>query len=156
MAPSCTRHRDLLDLNMDSNIAPAGASLPQGNMQQQHASLSTTCTYYLCLCLVHDAQMYNSTGLIGLLATTTDGSAVAAADALTAKLQGVAKAAGDAQLAAAKQVALGGYQSAISAKSGVVQDMGLQLLSRGKFSAQVGCCCCCCALEVGASSALGH
>jgi processing peptidase subunit alpha len=81
-------------------------------------------------------QMYNSTGLIGLMATTTDGSAVAAADALTVKLQGAAKAAGDVQLAAAKQVALGGYQSAISAQSGVVQDMGLQLLSRGKFSAQ--------------------
>lgn len=84
--------------------------------------------------------MYNSTGLIGLLATTTDGSAVAAADALTVKLQGAAKATGDVQLAAAKQVALGGYQSAISAQSGVVQDMGLQLLSRGKFSAQVGHC----------------
>ncbi len=82
--------------------------------------------------------MYKSTGLIGLLGTTdgSSGSTAAAADALAAKLKGLMAAAGDSQLAAAKQVALGGYQSAISAKSGVVQDMGLQLLSRGKFSAQ--------------------
>lgn len=88
------------------------------------------------LCLVLP-QMYKSTGLIGLMGTTTSSSssAAAAADALTKKLQALTSAS-DASLAAAKQLALGGYQSAISAKAGVVQDMGLQLLSRGKFSAQ--------------------
>jgi predicted Zn-dependent peptidase len=82
--------------------------------------------------------MYKTTGLVGVMGTTTSGSssAAAAADALTAKLKGLAAATNDASLAAAKQLALGGYQSAISAKAGVVQDMGLQLLSRGKFSAQ--------------------
>lgn len=82
-------------------------------------------------------QMYKSTGLIGLMGTTTSSSssAAAAADALTQKLQALTSA-NEASLAAAKQLALGGYQSAISAKAGVVQDMGLQLLSRGKFSAQ--------------------
>lgn len=82
--------------------------------------------------------MYKTTGLIGLMGTTTSSSssAAAAADALTQKLQAVASATDDKHLAAAKQLALGGYQSAISAKAGVVQDMGLQLLSRGKFSAQ--------------------
>eukprot|EP00882_Tetradesmus_deserticola_P001792 GHRQ01001924.1.p1 GENE.GHRQ01001924.1~~GHRQ01001924.1.p1 ORF type:complete len:368 (+),score=180.54 GHRQ01001924.1:230-1333(+) len=81
-------------------------------------------------------QMYTSTGLIGLMGTTSSGSSAAAADALTAKLKALASSTSDAQLAAAKQTALGGYQSAISARSGVVQDMGLQLLARGKFSAQ--------------------
>lgn len=82
-------------------------------------------------------QMYKSTGLIGVMGTTTTGSssAVAATDALTKKLQGLT-AVSAASLAAAKEVALGGYQSAVSAKAGVVQDMGLQLLSRGKFSGQ--------------------
>lgn len=82
-------------------------------------------------------QMYKSTGLVGVMGTTTSSSssAAAAADALTKKLQGLGSA-NEASLAAAKQLALGGYQSAISAKAGVVQDMGLQLLSRGKFSAQ--------------------
>lgn len=81
--------------------------------------------------------MYKSTGLIGLMGTTTTGSstAAAAADALIKKLQALTST-NDASLAAAKQLALGGYQSAISAKAGVVQDMGLQLLSKGKFSAQ--------------------
>lgn len=81
-------------------------------------------------------QVYKSTGLIGVMGTTSSGSSAAAADALTAKLKALASSTGEAQLAAAKQVALGGYQSAISARSGVVQDMGLQLLARGKFSAQ--------------------
>lgn len=83
-------------------------------------------------------QMYRSTGLIGLLGTTTSGSgaAAAAADGLTKKLTGLASGASEGALAAAKQLALGGYQAAISAKGGVVQDMGLQLLCRGKFSAQ--------------------
>eukprot|EP00879_Flechtneria_rotunda_P000588 GHRR01000697.1.p1 GENE.GHRR01000697.1~~GHRR01000697.1.p1 ORF type:complete len:485 (+),score=217.93 GHRR01000697.1:113-1567(+) len=83
-------------------------------------------------------QMYKTTGLIGLLGTTTgdSSSSAAAADVLNNKLQGLTKSVGDAQLSAAKQVALGGYQYAIAAKSGVVQDMGLQLLARGKFSAQ--------------------
>jgi hypothetical protein len=81
--------------------------------------------------------MYKTTGLIGLMGTTTtsSSSATAAADALTKKLQALSSSS-EAHLAAAKQLALGGYQSAISAKGGVVQDMGLQLLSRGKFSAQ--------------------
>lgn len=79
--------------------------------------------------------MYKTTGLIGMVGTAS-GSATAAADALTAKLKSLASSVNDAQLAAAKQHALTGYQSAISAKSGVVQDMGLSLLTRGKFSAQ--------------------
>jgi hypothetical protein len=82
------------------------------------------------------AQVYKSTGLIGVMGTTGSGSSAAAADALTSKLKSLASSTNEAQLAAAKQVALGGYQSAISARSGVVQDMGLQLLARGKFSAQ--------------------
>lgn len=94
--------------------------------------LSSACSATAILAAV---QMYKNTGLIGLLGTTA-GSTAAAADALTAKLKGLASATGDAQLAAAKQHALTGYQSAISARSGVVQDMGLQLLARGKFSAQ--------------------
>jgi hypothetical protein len=83
-------------------------------------------------------QMYKSTGLIGLMGTTTSGSsaAAAAADALTQRLQALASATDDKHLAAAKQLALGGYQSAISGRAGMVQDMGLQLLARGKFSAQ--------------------
>lgn len=92
----------------------------------------------LCLCaVVVWLQMYKSTGLIGIMGTTSSSSssAAAAADALTQKLQGLSSA-NEAQLTAAKQLALGGYQSAISAKGGVVQDMGLQLLSRGKFSAK--------------------
>lgn len=80
-------------------------------------------------------QMYKTTGLIGLVGTASS-NATAAADALTAKLKSLASSVGDAQLAAAKQHALSGYQSAISAKSGVVQDMGLSLLARGKFSAK--------------------
>eukprot|EP00878_Enallax_costatus_P011889 GHUV01012413.1.p1 GENE.GHUV01012413.1~~GHUV01012413.1.p1 ORF type:complete len:297 (+),score=111.87 GHUV01012413.1:1051-1941(+) len=80
-------------------------------------------------------QMYKSTGLIGMVGTAS-GSATAAADALTSKLKSIASSVKDAHLTAAKQHALAGYQSAISAKSGVVQDMGLSLLSRGKFSAQ--------------------
>lgn len=79
--------------------------------------------------------MYKSTGIIGLVGTAS-GSATAAADALTSKLKSIASSVKDAQLAAAKQHVLAGYQSAITAKSGVVQDMGLSLLSRGKFSAQ--------------------
>lgn len=78
--------------------------------------------------------MYKTTGLIGLVGTASS-NATAAADALTAKLKSLASSVGDAQLAAAKQHALSGYQSAISARSGVVQDMGLSLLARGKFSA---------------------
>lgn len=104
---------------------------------------SSVLTRLLCLCPspaptpnVNCPQVYKSTGLIGVMGTTSSGSSAAAADALTAKLKALASSTGEAQLAAAKQVALGGYQSAISARSGVVQDMGLQLLARGKFSAQ--------------------
>jgi len=89
------------------------------------------------MCLLLCVQMYKSTGLVGVMGTTTtsSSSAAAAADALTQKLQALTSAP-EASLAAAKELALGGYQSAISAKGGVVQDMGLQMLSRGKFSAQ--------------------
>lgn len=78
-------------------------------------------------------SLYNKTGLVGLMATTA-GGAGKALDALSSKLEALAKGPSDAALAAAKSLALGGYQSAIAAKTGVVQDMGLQLLARGKFS----------------------
>lgn len=100
---------------------------------------SSSSAFSACLptCLPACLQLYKGTGLVGLMGTTTSSSssAAAAANALTQKLQALSST-NEASLAAAKQLALGGYQSAISAKGGVVQDMGLQLLSRGKFSAQ--------------------
>lgn len=64
-------------------------------------------------------QLYKSTGLIGLRATTTPGGAAKALDALTARLEALAKGPSEGALAAAKGVALGGYQSAIAAKVGL-------------------------------------
>jgi hypothetical protein len=79
--------------------------------------------------------MYRSTGLIGLMGTTTPGAAVAAAGALTSRLEAVAKSVSDTALSAAKQSVVGSYSLANEAAASVVQDMGLQLLARGKFSA---------------------
>jgi len=80
-------------------------------------------------------EMYRSTGLIGLMGTTTPGAAVSAASALTSRLEALAKSVSDTGLAAAKQSVIGSYSIANEATASVVQDMGLQLLARGKFSA---------------------
>jgi processing peptidase subunit alpha len=82
------------------------------------------------------AHLYNSTGLIGLVAGCSPGGATAALDALSAQFDALAsKPIAEPALAAAKQLALGGYAAAVSAKTGAVQDAGMQLLARGKFSA---------------------
>lgn len=80
--------------------------------------------------------MYKTTGLVGLVGTTSTGHTTQAVDALRSKIEKLSKGINDQQLSAAKHIALGGYQSAVAAKQGVVQDMGLQLLARGKFSAR--------------------
>jgi predicted Zn-dependent peptidase len=82
------------------------------------------------------AHLYNGTGLIGLVAGCAPGGATAALDALSSQFDALAsKPIAEPALAAAKQLALGGYAAAVSAKTGAVQDAGMQLLARGKFSA---------------------
>jgi processing peptidase subunit alpha len=82
------------------------------------------------------AHLYRATGLIGLVAGCAPGGAAAALDALSAEFDSLAsKPIAPAALAAAKQLALGGYASAVQAKPGAVQDAGMQLLARGAYSA---------------------
>jgi processing peptidase subunit alpha len=76
-------------------------------------------------------QVYKSTGLIGLLGTPLKQGAAAAVDAMSARFESLAKAVPDASLAAAKQVALGGYQAATATKAGAVQELAQQLAMRG-------------------------
>ena len=81
------------------------------------------------------AHLYRSTGLIGLVAGCAPGGASAALDALSTRFDALAsKPIPEGSLAAAKQLALGGYASAVSAKPGAVQDAGMQLLARGKYA----------------------
>lgn len=79
-------------------------------------------------------HVYKSTGLIGLLATPSNGAG-AAVDALSARFEALAKGVPEAALTTAKQVSLGGYQSAVSTKSGAVQEVAQQLLARGSIAA---------------------
>jgi processing peptidase subunit alpha len=82
------------------------------------------------------AHLYRGTGLIGLVAGCNPGGATPALDALAQQFDALAsKPIADPALAAAKQLALGGYAAAVSAKPGAVQDAGMQLLARGKYSA---------------------
>jgi mitochondrial-processing peptidase subunit alpha len=82
------------------------------------------------------AHLYRGTGLVGLVAGCAPGGATAALDALSAQFDALAsKPVSDGALASAKQLALGGYAAAVSAKPGAVQDAGMQLLARGKYSA---------------------
>lgn len=76
-------------------------------------------------------HVYKSTGLIGLLGTPFDKGAAGAIDAMSARFEALAKGVADPALAAAKQVALGGYQAATATKSGAVQELAQQLLVRG-------------------------
>ena len=78
--------------------------------------------------------MYKSTGLIGLLGTPSASGAPAAVDAMTQRFEALAKGVPEPALAAAKAVALGGYQAAVATKSGAVQEIAQQLLARGKAS----------------------
>jgi len=50
---------------------------------------------------------------------------------MSARFEALAKGVADPALAAAKQVALGGYQAATATKSGAVQELAQQLLVRG-------------------------
>ena len=81
------------------------------------------------------AQVYKSTGLIGLLGTPSPSGAAAAVDAMSARFESVAKGIPEPALATAKAVALGGYRAATATKSGTVQDIAQQLLMRSKASA---------------------
>lgn len=82
------------------------------------------------------AHLYRSTGLIGMVAGCSPGGATAALDALSSQFDALAtKPIAEGALAAARQLALGGYASAVSAKPGAVQDAGMQLLARGKYGA---------------------
>jgi predicted Zn-dependent peptidase len=79
--------------------------------------------------------VYKSTGLIGLLGTPSEAGAPAAVDAMSARFEALAKGVPEPALAAAKQVALGGYQAAVATKSGAVQELAQQLLTRGRAGA---------------------
>ncbi|GBG00196.1 mitochondrial-processing peptidase subunit alpha-like [Raphidocelis subcapitata] len=79
-------------------------------------------------------HVYKSTGLIGLLGTPSEKGAPAAVDSMSARFEALAKGVAEPALAAAKGVALGGYQAATATKSGAVQELAQQLLTRGKAS----------------------
>lgn len=82
--------------------------------------------------LVH---VYKGTGLVGLLGTPTERGAAAAVDAMSASFEALAKGASEPAVAAAKAIALGGYQAATGTKSGAVQEVAQQLLARGGAAA---------------------
>ncbi|GLC43866.1 hypothetical protein PLESTM_001527700 [Pleodorina starrii] len=81
------------------------------------------------------AHVYKGTGLVGLIASGAPGKAGALVDAVTAKVQSVAKGVSDAQLVHAKALALGELRAATATTAGLAAAVGSSVLATGKFSA---------------------
>jgi processing peptidase subunit alpha len=77
--------------------------------------------------------MYRSTGLLGLRATSAPGAAAAAGDAISRKLEALAKGVSPEALAAAKALTVGAYEASLATRAGAVSEIGAALLARGKF-----------------------
>lgn len=78
-------------------------------------------------------RLYKTTGLLGVLAASEPTNSSQALDVLSQKFEAIAKGVTEQQLAQAKAIVAGTYKEATSSTSGVVEDIGLQLLSRSKY-----------------------
>ncbi|KAG2445944.1 hypothetical protein HXX76_000547 [Chlamydomonas incerta] len=81
------------------------------------------------------AFAYKGTGLVGVVASGAPGKAGKVVDALTAKVQSLAKGVTDVQLATAKNMALGELRASMATAPGLAAAVGSSVLATGKFSA---------------------
>ncbi|GIL47716.1 hypothetical protein Vafri_4475 [Volvox africanus] len=81
------------------------------------------------------AHVYKGTGLVGLIASGAPSKAGALVDAVTAKVQTVAKGVSEGQLVHAKALALGELRAATATTAGLAAAVGSSVLATGKFSA---------------------
>lgn len=80
------------------------------------------------------AHLYKNTGLVGILASSAPAQAAQLVDAVSKKVESVAKGVSDAQLKQAKQLAIGAYKASLATSSGLATTLGPQLLLAGKFN----------------------
>ncbi|KAG2500806.1 hypothetical protein HYH03_001568 [Edaphochlamys debaryana] len=80
------------------------------------------------------AHLYKGSGLVGVVASGAPRKAGALVDALTAKVQAVAKGVSEPQLALAKALALGQLKATTGTTAGLVSSIGWSTLATGKYN----------------------
>lgn len=80
------------------------------------------------------SALYKDTGLVGIIASSAPAQASQLVDAVTKKVEGLAKGVSDAQLKTAKQLAIGSYKAQASSSTGLASILAPQLLLTGKYS----------------------
>eukprot|EP00798_Chlamydomonas_sp_ICE-L_P002690 gene2690-14902_t len=80
------------------------------------------------------STLHKSTGLVGIMGSTTPSTAGALVDILCQKLEDLSKGPADGALKAAKAATLNSHMASLSTSSGAIALMGPALLASGKFN----------------------
>lgn len=81
------------------------------------------------------AHLYKGTGIVGLSASAAPGKGAALLDAVSKKVEALAKGVTEPQLAHAKALALGELKASTATTSGLVSTVGSHVLLTGKYDA---------------------